>query len=613
MENTSLINVFPQEILVRTLHYCDYVTIIRFSLTCKKAQRVVSCSVSLQLHIELEINGLEIADGSSGGNPNYSLALKELRDHQDAWYNLRLGPMVQQSVGASDIDVPDWDLRNGTYHGEFRASEPDDDDDFHVDHTQIAVLGSSTIPPPINFEKEFSSCVVDPKQDLAVLVEDEQEVSEPARFHFRSVTTGKPHPLAEHPVLTVTFDDTFLQENNLLGESVSANPEIVGNYFMARMYWPESECKVSETLLWDWKTGVLLTRIYSENTTDRCTFIDKEHLLVCSALPKNDQRSARIALFIYRVLGSTMDDQVPPNADFRPSSYPKHSPILAFELPELHPSWTITKELFILHSDPLPGDVVYSKSATFLCSRVTTLTLGFRIWYNPDQRPYMFGSSRAQTDFRVFVHTHNLFTYLSRCLSGGTTIVPWSEWGTAATRWFIEDSAIERLMFEIYRSQYPRSTMIRSMYGTQLLSIVDFNAPLVKRHAYTSTLTSRTKRRSINRAERDAILQGMGLIAGRPFQPRISSGKLPIPTVGQALNHQVFTETVGSEMKTIIREGFKNPVESCLPYRAVTKVQRMPAHGHWRIHGEYLVGVPGQDWLERDNPPLSLYKLELPS
>ncbi|CAE6501717.1 unnamed protein product [Rhizoctonia solani] len=766
MENTSLINVFPQEILVRTLHYCDYVTIIRFSLTCKKAQRVVSCSVSLQLHIELEINGLEIADGSSGGNPNYSLALKELRDHQDAWYNLRLGPMVQQSVGASDIDVPDWDLRNGTYHGEFRASEPDDDDDFHVDHTQIAVLGSSTIPPPTNFEKEFSSCVVDPTQDLAVLVEDEQEVyvtiirfsltckkayeivsfsvslqlhieleingleiangsskgsinysstlkelkeyqnawfnmkfspmiqqpigdpkvevpnwdlrsgtyfgdfrvseleheedflvdhtqiavlgssnlpppinfgkkfnhnavdpnqdlvilvedeiegSEFARFHLRSGTTGQAHPLAEYPVLTVSFDSTFLRKNNLLDASVGAWPEIMGNYFTVKIYWPETSCEISEILLWDWKTGILLSRIYLEHRSARCTFLDKERLLVYSVLPENDTQSTRIALLVYRIPIATIDHEVPPDANSCVPLYPKHDPILIFELPELHPSWEVTGQHFMLGSEPLPGDVVYTKSATLLCSHVTTFCLGFRIWNNPRRQRYVYGSRKGTpTDFHVLVSVHHLLPYLLGRQSDGVTtrIIPWSQWGTVATRWFIEDHSIEHLTDRIYRSQYIRSTTTKSGQA-QLISIVDFNAPLIKRYQYTATATSRAKRASADKSEKNAVLEGNGMTEGRLFQTRIGSTRLPVPTIGKALNHEVLTETIGSDMKTIIRAGFKDPVVSCLPYRVVTKVQLMPTHGHWRIHGEYLVGIPRRDWSE--NIPFSLYKLELSS
>ncbi|KAG8689055.1 hypothetical protein FRC11_004225 [Ceratobasidium sp. 423] len=196
------LDTLPREILVRTLQNCDYVTIIRFSLTCKKAYEVVSSSISLQLHIELEINGLEIADGSSKGNPNYSSILKELKDYQDAWLNLRLSPMVKQPIMGSDADVPNWELRSGTYYGDFRVSEPEHDEDFLVDRTQVAILGSPNIPPPIDFERTFAQSTMDPNQDLVILGEDEVEGSEFARYHLRSVATGQPHPLAEHPIIT---------------------------------------------------------------------------------------------------------------------------------------------------------------------------------------------------------------------------------------------------------------------------------------------------------------------------------------------------------------------------------------------------------------------------
>ncbi|KAH7333866.1 hypothetical protein B0J17DRAFT_116913 [Rhizoctonia solani] len=583
----------PREILVRILHNCRYVAIIQFSLTCKKAYEVVSSSVSLQLHIELEINGLEIADEPFKGNLNYSSILKELKGYQDAWFNMRLLPMVQQPIGTTNAEVPNWELRSGTYSGDFRGSEPDHEEDFLVDRTQIATLGSSHIPPPVDFEKKFNHNVVDPTQDLAILVEDEVEGSEFSRFHIHSIATGQPHPLAEYPILTVRFDSAFLHNNALFVEPMSAHPEIMGNYLVVKIYWPEAECEISEILLWDWKTGILLSRIYSEHSSARCTFLDKEHLLVYSALPKNELQTTRIALLIYRIPRVTTDHNVPTGADFHPASYPNHNPILVFELPELHPTWEITGQHFMLGSEPLPGDVVYAKSATLLCSHVTTLGLGFRIWNNPRKQPYIYGSRKGTpTDFHVFVDTHHLRAHLLERPSEGaaTQTIPWSQWGTAATRWFIEDNSIEHSTDRMYRSQYIRSTTIKSGEA-QVVSIVDFNAPIIRRRAYTSSTTSRAKRASADKAEKNAVLEGKGMTTGRLFQTKITSSKLPLPTAGQALNQGVVTETIGSDIKTIIRNGFKEPVESCLPYRVVTKVQRMPLHGHWRIHGEYLVGV----------------------
>ncbi|KAG8701405.1 hypothetical protein FRC11_012196 [Ceratobasidium sp. 423] len=497
--------------------------------------------------------------------------------------------MVQQSLGTAKAEV-NWEIRSGTYYGDFRASDLENDD-FWVDSTQFVELGNPNIPPPINFEKKFSFCVADPKQDLVVLIEDERRGSDFARFYIRSATTGKPHPLAEHPILTVTFDSAFLRDNDLLDELMSANPEVMENYFAVNMEWHESDCDASEFLLWDWRTGILLTRINAEDSAIKYTFLDKKHLLVYSALPENGLQPTRLALLAYRIPDITPDHKVPPDANFRPSLYPKPSPNLIFKFPELHPSWALTGHHFISGSEPLSGDVVYTKSATFLCSRVTTLGLGFGIWNNPRQQRYVRSCKGTPADFHVFVSTYHLLKHLLGDQSEDRArIVPWSQWGTPATRWFIAADLIGRSTGEIYGSQYIRSTTIKSS-GSQLISIVDFNTPVIKRHAYTSVATSRAKRASADKVEKLLVLEGRGVTAGRPFQTRISSTKLPIPRVGQALNQEVFTETIGSDMKTIIRIGFKDPVISCLPYRVVTRVQRMPLHGHWRIHGEYLIGV----------------------
>ncbi|CAE6431764.1 unnamed protein product [Rhizoctonia solani] len=582
--------------------------------TCKKAYEVVSSSISLQLHIELDINGLEIGEGSSKGNLNYSSILKELRDYQDAWFNMRFSPMVQQPIGALGVDVPNWDLRSGTYFGDFRESELEHDEDFLVDRTQIAVLGSSNLPPPINFEKKFTHTTADPNQDLVVLVEDEIEGSGLTRFHIHSLINGQPHPLAEHPIITVSFDNEFLRKNDLLDEMAGANPEIMGNYFIVKIYWPESGCEISEILLWDWKTGILLSRIHSKHSSARLTFLDKEHLLVYSVLPKNDIQSIRVALLVYRIPSTIIDREVPPNANFSPSSYPNREPILIFELPELHPTWEVTGQHFMLDPEPLPGDVVYTKSATLLCSHITTLYLRFRIWNNPLRQRYVYGSRKGTpTDFHVLVNVHNLLPHILECQyepeGARTRIIRWSQWGTASTRWFIEDHAIEHSMDKMYRSQYIRSTSTKSGEA-QLVSIVDFNPPLIKRYTYTSAAASRAKRASADKSEKTAVLEGKGMTAGRLFQTRVASTKLPVPTAGKALNQEALTEMIGSDMKTTIRAGFKEPVVSCLPYRVVTKMQLMPAHGHWRIHGEYLVGIPRIDWSQPENTPFSLYKIE---
>lgn len=92
-----------------------------------------------------------------------------------AWLNMKFSPMVEQPVGDLAAYTLNWGLRSGTYFGDFR--EPDDElensEDFLVDRTQIADLGSPNITPPIDFEIKFTRSAVDPNQDLAILLENE--------------------------------------------------------------------------------------------------------------------------------------------------------------------------------------------------------------------------------------------------------------------------------------------------------------------------------------------------------------------------------------------------------------------------------------------------------
>jgi hypothetical protein len=87
---------------------------------------------------------------------------------------MRFTPLFVQPIGLPDIEMLNWELRSGIYYGDFHTSALDNDPRFMSDRTQIAVLGTSNITPATNFGKSYSFCIADPKQDLAVLVDDEQ-------------------------------------------------------------------------------------------------------------------------------------------------------------------------------------------------------------------------------------------------------------------------------------------------------------------------------------------------------------------------------------------------------------------------------------------------------
>ncbi|CAE6490853.1 unnamed protein product, partial [Rhizoctonia solani] len=74
----SIVGLFD-EVLIHILHLCNYQEILRFARTCRRLGNLVSNTVSLQLHIELEANGFEVISGSGKGNINYQVVLKDLR------------------------------------------------------------------------------------------------------------------------------------------------------------------------------------------------------------------------------------------------------------------------------------------------------------------------------------------------------------------------------------------------------------------------------------------------------------------------------------------------------------------------------------------------------
>ncbi|CAE6432935.1 unnamed protein product [Rhizoctonia solani] len=164
-----LITDIPSEALVHVLHYCNYKAIIQFSMTCKKSHETVRQSVSLQLHIELEINGLEIINRSSNTSGDYSTILAELKGYRDAWCSLKFDSVVQQRV-LSNIQGMEWDIKNGAYIGRLQG-------DNGFDRIQIIHLCSPTAPAPLDPKKRFDDFMVDVGQDLVVLIEYIEERS----------------------------------------------------------------------------------------------------------------------------------------------------------------------------------------------------------------------------------------------------------------------------------------------------------------------------------------------------------------------------------------------------------------------------------------------------
>ncbi|KAG8733886.1 hypothetical protein FRC10_012100 [Ceratobasidium sp. 414] len=110
----------PDEVVILVLLFCGYTDILLFSATCKRHLDIVSGSVLLQLHIELEVNGLQIARDLAAGDVDHLTLLRRLRRYRDSWLDLDFKSPVQQHYG--DEDMPLWELRGGVFVKAFSNS-----------------------------------------------------------------------------------------------------------------------------------------------------------------------------------------------------------------------------------------------------------------------------------------------------------------------------------------------------------------------------------------------------------------------------------------------------------------------------------------------------------
>ncbi|CAE6471654.1 unnamed protein product [Rhizoctonia solani] len=558
----------PNEVLIRILHYCNYRTIVRFSLTCRNSYEAVLQSVSLQLLMELEVTGLEIFDESL--RSSYSSILAELKDHREAWRSFRLAPVVLSPAIVPSTRV-NWELRNGAYIGEFCVSNQDYLGDTRI---QVIRLDSPVIPPPLAFEKKFNKSVINLSQDLVVLIEYFNESQDPesiiANVHLYHATTGLPHSLAQL--------STFKIRDEALQDLPEAHLTVAGSILAITFTQPVYISRYCDTLIWDWKSCLCLGRIKSVSRNANIAFLDKGHLLVFSALPSSSQARNQLALHVYAIPDGSARGQESPQDDVYAPSCPQIEPVLVLEFPKLHKTYQI--DGYALASMQLFGDVAYRESAKVVHSRTTTIAL--QIW--TELIEHLVGANDEQPpkefDYCVFVDTSRIFDRLLENTTGEPVKIPWSQWGPEATRWFIQKDSSSTNSVNAFGSQCPIWDHASDNTG-QLLSIFEFNPQVVRQ--YINSPGDKEKK---------------DIAANSTFSWRNRFGiddlKAPLMSVGQAsMGQHIVTDIVGSDAKTVIDKGFEEPVESSLPYMVVTRVQPIPRHMAWYVQSDCLVGIVG--------------------
>ncbi|CAE7141544.1 unnamed protein product [Rhizoctonia solani] len=573
-------------------------------MTCKRNYNLVKNSACLQLQIELEANGLEIA-GLVSKNASYQQILEELIRYRNAWLDLDILPPVSRPMKEDNMKC--WQSYEG--HWLLGFSDSDTEDNSKPDSLQTINLDSSTLPPAVNFQTEYDQFTVDPSQQLAVLLSENQEELRILHIHLRSSVTGQPHPLARRPTLTATLPEGFEAHLSRGLKRLRFGPQIVGSTLVVNVGSPQEWTFC--VLVWDWMAGVLLGHIPCRDAFCDIGFLDNRHLIAYTAYhhePDSDnesdsddeshspsesgerERVLHIQLSLYTIPYVKSYHNADPTGQYDVFCSDTLCPRVFFNFPSLRDGFDIVPHRSLLWLNSPPGCITHtSRSAQFARPKVPTLALTLTL----TKRGY-FGTSFhtegahiADIYYRIFVDTRCLLKHVP--VGERQKTVRWNEWGEQATRWFQEDPEfIDYRMCWVGWASGSRFVKGNTVDDAQALSLFDFDPLTVERHVQRSHPDYIPLIRTPSEAAKDtkAVRRGKGL-----FVPRLSYGTNFDGAPSLQPSNEVFVDFVRRDQPTIVYEGFQESIRSRLPYRVVTKLSPVLPSGGWFIDGGRIFAI----------------------
>ncbi|KAF8761928.1 hypothetical protein RHS01_01253 [Rhizoctonia solani] len=551
MDNSALrFGGLSPELIIQVLHYCESSTILRFGATCKLFYNIVTRSVSLQLHLELEANGLEILNGSFEREASYAVVLRDLRRFRDAWLDLDFSRPVEKMIGNSEMLL--WELREGFYIRAFSQNTRRFSDTIQFVPLDPGIPERS----PLLFDFEFNEFTADPDQGLLAILSRAPHMDPRIYVHLRSSDTGLAHPLASHPRLTAEFD--FEPPYFWPGYSI----EVMGHIVLVKVM--NIHDYRYGLLIWDWSSGALLNRISSQGAICDFAFLDEQHLVVSSGRGSNQAHLDTLELLIFAL---SKDDSAPTNSNgyVRVADLPVSEPVLRLGFPPIKDSSKLSHSGFFLRAQPTPGRAMHTSSATFVYTHATTLsmTFCFREAVSDFQGPPYY---------RVFIDGKFIRDQLRTIPQEGTTkVLPWSLWGRKATRWSITLNEPDHWICWMSGSRYIAPLPTPPYYG-----VFDFSPKLTTAGFHDIDHLS-------------SILDRFS--AQSPLERRFCA------------------LTVGEDNPSVIKDGedlgFKGRIISQLPYRLVFRTDNKKGHEAWQINGDYIIGINTL----AESESLAIYKL----
>ncbi|QRV95550.1 hypothetical protein RhiJN_23568 [Ceratobasidium sp. AG-Ba] len=569
----------PQELVVKAILYCDYVSIVRFSTTCRLYWALVRSSSAIQLRIELESSGFQHSDEFYRGAPESTALelLNQFKRYRDGWLYLKMGSARKLPV---DDDMRLYELRQGYYAAALSSS---------LNPPGIVKLlelstGSSRI---LSLGLNFSEFQIDISQELMVLVGIEDSISETSTIHFRSALKGSPHEGTQHPSWKVHLPFPMYRRSS--GIFIEVMDDLLA------VKYTSFDKDTTEILIWNWKRGVLLNRIPCTGASCTFGFLTSDSLLLFIS---ENSETAGVTLHIYNNIRTPQTPSSDHARYYRVSLYDPLLPYAAFEFPAFPPG---SMTYLLLRGEPVPT-MTRSGSAPFLpCPDVRVLQLSMTLIQNQ-------GQERGLRQYQVFISKEKLLKHLSalggRSKESESPIkVPWSEWGEYSTRWFASRSAISPWICRAYGTRFIQSNPLRDEgdeFLHEYISILDFHPPTVRRFSSLesdkrlSIWKSKDDRRHIDMNSRDEDLECV-LNALRSAQADLAKD-----------SDRAFVDTIDEDVPS--ETPFNGEIiRSRLPYRIVRRVRPLPKHSGWMIDNNMIIGMPGDDMENIQHEHMNIY------
>ncbi|KAG9124138.1 putative ATP-dependent RNA helicase DHR1, partial [Ceratobasidium sp. 392] len=437
----------PNEIIIRILLFCTYRDVLAFSSACKKHHSIIYSSASLQLHIELEANGLQIAALSPDNTKDHPSLLEQLRQYRDTWLDLSLGPSREFDCGEEEMLL--WELRDGVFAKSFSASSSN----MGPDSMCFIPLGADGDLTRVEFGVVFSEFTMDLSQDLVVLAGIGSQEWSCGWVRLCSSATGRAHPQAKHSMLALELGFSV---SNLMSFDITL--EVKDELLVVK--FASAEKRLYEILVFNWKTGRLLNRISCDNGIGNFVFLDNDRLVVWSACFE-DERPALTALnlLVYQQISlNSFECNASDSGTFNIPMLPKLAPSFTFEFPKLHASSQVDLSGFLLRSDYGSGTNL-AESTPFAHSRALTLGLTMSLILEGSFHP-----------LRIFVDVCRLIGHLEQGKEQAISKLSWKEWGECATRWFEDNVEPNHWICWMFGSRYIPSV-------EEYLTVIDFHTP----------------------------------------------------------------------------------------------------------------------------------------